>query len=60
MYAGTKPARRLDIAINGPDEILARDVDVGLGRGSSLDVPTVASVLAAAHRSHEAPIETFR
>lgn len=61
VFAGTTPESRLDTAFDIADEIVARDVDVvvGLGGGSSLDVATVATVLAAADLPRTAVYETF-
>jgi alcohol dehydrogenase class IV len=62
VFAETTPERRLDTALDVADRIQEDSVDVvvGLGGGSSLDVATVASVLATADRPRERVYETFR
>jgi alcohol dehydrogenase len=61
VFAGTTPERRLDTALDVADRVNELDagVVVGLGGGSSLDVATVAAVLAATDRSRERVYETF-
>lgn len=61
VFAETTTERRLDTALDVADRVneLNADVVVGLGGGSSLDVATVAAVLAATDRSRARVYETF-
>ncbi|OAQ52035.1 alcohol dehydrogenase [Natrinema mahii] len=54
VFAETTPEKRLATALEGRERLRAADADalVALGGGSSLDVATVSSVLAAGDRSH--------
>jgi len=54
VFDGTTPEKRLATAVEGRERLRAADADalVALGGGSSLDVATVISVLAAGDRSH--------
>ncbi|QLG47449.1 iron-containing alcohol dehydrogenase family protein [Natrinema halophilum] len=55
VFDETTSKKRLATAVDGRDALEAADADVlvSLGGGSSLDVATVISVLAADDRSHE-------
>jgi alcohol dehydrogenase class IV len=61
VFAETSPEKRLGTAYDAVDAMAAHDADalVALGGGSSLDVATVASVLAATDRDRDAVGETF-
>ncbi len=61
VYAGTTPEKTLATAFEVVDAMAAHDADalVGLGGGSSIDLATVASVLAASDRSRADLAETF-
>lgn len=61
VLAETTPEKRLGTAYDAVDAMAAHDADalVALGGGSSLDVATVASVLAATDRDRDAVGETF-
>lgn len=56
VFAETTPKKRLTTAIEAAERLREEDADavVSLGGGSSLDISTVASVLAADDRSPEA------
>lgn len=56
VFAETTPKKRLTTAIAAADRLREEDADavVSLGGGSSLDITTVASMLAADDRSREA------
>ncbi|MFA9501650.1 iron-containing alcohol dehydrogenase family protein [Natrinema sp. H-ect1] len=55
VFDETTPQKRLATAVEGRERLRAADADalVALGGGSSLDVATVISVLAAGDRTHE-------
>jgi alcohol dehydrogenase class IV len=61
VFAETTAAKRLATAYDAVDAMREHDADafVALGGGSSLDVATIASVLAAADRDRDAVGETF-
>ena len=61
VFAATTPEKRLATAYDAVDAMRERDADalVALGGGSSLDVATVASVLATTDRDRDAVGETF-
>jgi alcohol dehydrogenase class IV len=61
VFAETTPEKRLATAFDAVDAMREHDADafVALGGGSSLDVATVASVLAATDQDPEAVGETF-
>lgn len=53
VFAETTPQKRLETALDGVERASEVDALVSLGGGSSLDVATVMSVLAADDRSRE-------
>jgi alcohol dehydrogenase class IV len=61
VFAETTPKKDLATAHALAERVRADDIDclVALGGGSSLDVATVARVLAAEERPYEAVLETF-
>lgn len=61
VFAETTPEKRLQTALDGVESLRASDADalVSLGGGSSLDVATVMSVLAADDRPREAIRSAF-
>lgn len=61
VFAETTPEKRLQTALDGVESLRASDADalVSLGGGSSLDIATVMSVLAADDRPREAVRSAF-
>lgn len=62
VFAETTPDKRLTTALDGADQLRKKEADavVSLGGGSSLDIATVASVLAGDNRPRDTIRAEFR